>query len=219
MRQIRWIGLVFATSLVLALAACSSKNPGSESAGADPATELPLSTNLPVATSTLTAGGAGSSDVNAFGLPNDLTGHELIASRAGTSVYSGYACFIDLASLDRCGCDSAVFQRVTFTFLDGGLMDYHFEGEDYATTWQFVRQGPDQWYYKQDYVLEGTDTAISRSILLTFNETGYTWNEGAALNDGSSVVACPDVTFRRIALPGTQEATSEPPPTATPTPY
>jgi hypothetical protein len=203
---------------VLVLAACSNENPGTEGNGEPPGTELPLSTNLPVATSTLTSGGAGgSSNTNAFGVPTDLTGHELIASRAGTSMYSGYACFIDLAQLDRCGCDTAVFERITFTFLEGGLLDYHFEGADYRTTWQFVRQGPDQWYYKQDYVVEGTEVAISRSILLTFNETGFMWTEGAALNDGS-IVACPDVTFRRIALPATQEATSEPPPIATSTP-
>src|SRR5688572_7818009 len=116
MRQFRWSGAVFGLMAVLVLAACSNKNPGTEGDGESSAgTESPLSTNLPVATSTLTSGGAGgSSNTDPFGVPTDLTGHELIASRAGTSMYSGYACFIDLAELDRCGCDTAVFERITF---------------------------------------------------------------------------------------------------------
>jgi hypothetical protein len=114
MRQFRWSGALFGLMAVLILVACSNNNPGTEGDGETSGTDQPFSTNLPVPTSTLTSGGAGSgSNTDPFGLPTDLTGHELIASRAGTSMYSGYRCFIDLATLDVCACDtaSADFQR------------------------------------------------------------------------------------------------------------
>lgn len=211
--------MVFALVLLIAaltLAACGGAAPGAAEGTQQPATTPlpsattpPLPTNPPVPTATLAQGGASGEtepERNEFGIPLSLTGYELVAARTGEAVYSGYACVISPVG---CACEQPVLERITFTFPEDNVAEYHFAGDGYATTWTLEREGPNQWGYTQNFGMEGTDLTVSQFMLLTFTESGFIRTEGARLSD-NSLVACPDVYFNRLALPG--EVTVEPTP-------
>jgi hypothetical protein len=129
-----------------------------------------------------------------------------VTAQTGEAVYSGYTCVISPVG---CACEQPVLERITFTFPDDNTAEYHFAGDGYASTWTLEREGPNQWGYTQDFGMEGTDLTVSQFMLLTFTESGFIRTEGARLSD-DSLVACPDVYYRRLALPG--EVTVEPTP-------
>ncbi len=192
----RIIAAALAVGALSALAGCA----GGEAPGAveaSPPPEIGAATNRPLTTPTARAGSATAIPVDEYGLPLDLTGYELIAARAGEAVYSGYACVIAPVG---CACEQPVLERVTFTFDPAGHMDYAFAGDGYAATWRMTRLGASQWGYTQGYTLEGTDIRVAHIILLTFTASGFIRNDGADLSDGT-IVTCPDVTYRRLAMP------------------
>lgn len=206
----RWLAAVGIAALIV-LVGCGKDDllPNPEGAATDAVGTIPvtmLPTNTPASAPTVASGGT-TSDGNPdqYGVPQDLTGHELLAANAGLAPYSGYACVITPAG---CACEAPILEQIQFTFKPGKRADYHFEGKGYASTWELTQLGPNQWGYTQNYKMEGSDITATQSILLTFIENGFIRTDLGRFTDGT-IVTCPDVTFRRLEMPSAD---------ATPTP-
>jgi|GEM_PF-2783073 len=198
----RWVAAVTIVALSF-LVGCGKDGllPNPEGAATDvvgtvPATMLP--TNIPASTPTVASGGAASDgNPDQFGVPQNLTGHELIASNAGLAPHSGYACVITPAG---CACETPILENIQVTFKPGKRMDYHFEGNGYASTWEMTQLGPNQWGFTQNYKMENSDITVTHSVLLTFIENGFIRTDLGRFTDGT-IITCPDVTYRRLNMP------------------
>ncbi len=198
-RWTRWWIAAALACLALVTAGCGGTQGSIAGAGDSPATAPGQQLNdLPAPSPTATPTASASEEpVDQYGLPYDLTGYELLAARAGEAIYSGYACAIAPVG---CACETPVIERISFTFAEPGHLSYHFAGDGYQATWEMTRLGANQWGYTQGYIIEGTETVVSHVILLTFTDTGFIRNDGVDFRE-EGFVSCPDVTFRRLAVP------------------
>ncbi len=123
-----------------------------------------------------------------------MTGYELIASRVGEAIYSGYVCTIAPVG---CACEIPILQRVVFTFSDQDSLLYTFAGDGFSAEWAMDRVGANQWSYTIPVYDNAGDFQGAFFTLLTFTQDGYILTQGADLQEGG-LVSCPDVNFRRM---------------------
>lgn len=132
-------------------------------------------------------------------VPYDMTGFEMIAASVGTAAYSGYGC---LLSPVGCACELPSLQQVTFNFRPDGKLDYHFESEGYATTWEMSRVAPNQWEYTISLFSEERGAQIGEGrVLLSLTEDGYVFAQIVDFYE-QGLVTCPEVNFRRLMSAG-----------------
>jgi hypothetical protein len=189
-----WIAAVLACAALIA-AGCGGQAP--EAGDPDSTAPGPPLDDSPTRPSGATpTAPAGEVSADQYGLPYDLTGYELLASRAGEAVYSGYRCAITPIG---CACETPVIERASFAFTNDGHLDYRFSGDGYEATWRMTRIGPNNWDLTRG---ERDESGIryAHFVILTFIDSGFIVTEGADLGEGT-IVACPDVTFRRLAAP------------------
>ena len=192
---------VVLASAALLLGACGAQTaPPADVPAVPTATATPAPTAQPAAPGEVSAppsptpgAVAGAEDLP--DVPYQMSGYEIIAARRGPGVYSGYTCVL---SPNGCACELPAIQEVSFAFRQDGVLEYHFEQEGYAGTWEMLRAAPNEWDYAFTVQSAEQGRAIGEGrVLLTFTETGYAINQLVHFEE-SGVVICPEVNFRRL---------------------
>ncbi len=128
-------------------------------------------------------------------LPYPVTDEEALAAAAGIATYSGYAC---VTTPDGCACELPELREMSITFLEDetARLIYHAGGT--SESWDLVRLAPNQWEYSAPLVSQEREAQIGEvRILYSFVTEGYVSSQVTHFYE-TGLVACPEVTFRRI---------------------
>jgi hypothetical protein len=128
-------------------------------------------------------------------LPYPVTDEEALAAAAGIATYSGYAC---VTTPDGCACELPELREMSITFLEDETARLIYYVDDVSQGWDLVRLAPNQWEYSAPLVDQEDMLTIGEvRIMYSFIPEGYVYSQVTHFYE-SGLVACPEVTFRRI---------------------